>query len=398
MNNVITVTELNTLIKDIFDLSNSFKNIQIKGEVSNFKGRNYSGHFYFKLKDSTSVISCVVFKFDSFLCDMDLKDGDVIIATGNLTCYVPNGSYQLVIKNIKKDGEGDILLAKMKLIEKLDKEGLFSIEKKKAIPKFPQKIGLIVGKNSAAAKDLEYNLKRRWPLIEIHFFYSLVQGKEAVNDLIKNVNIADDSNMDLLIISRGGGSIEDLSAFDDEKLIRVLSCIKTPLISAVGHEINKSITDLIADKYASTPSSACEIAVPSKEEILTDLSQIDELIKSNVKNKIISLENNLNQIKLNDVFKNINLIYSNFEHRINIKEKEINILFENYILNLENKIKFLKLNSNNLNPKNILKQGYTIIEDENSNVISNSNKLKNNSKSKIIFYDKDVNVIIKKEN
>ncbi len=397
MNNILTVTQLNTLIKDIFDSSNYFKNIKIKGEVSNFKGQNYSGHYYFKIKDNTSVISCVVFKFDSFSCNMNLNDGDVIIVTGNLTCYVPNGSYQLVIKNIEKDGEGDILLAKKQLIEKLNSEGLFDASRKKQLPKFPQKIGLIVGKNSAAAKDLEYNLKRRRPLIEIFFFYSLVQGKNASQDLINNINIADNSNMDILIISRGGGSIEDLSAFDDEKLIRTLSKLKTPFISAVGHEINKSITDLIADKYASTPSSASEIAVPSIDEIIIDLKQTQGLIESKFKNKIITLENNLNKIKLNESFKNINLLYSNFENKIKNNQNEINTLFENYILRIENNLNLFKTNVNNLNPQNILEKGYTIIEDKNSNIIGISDKLEENTKAKIIFFDKEVDVTIKKD-
>ena len=398
MNNILTVTQLNTLIKDIFEVSNAFKNIKIKGEVSNFKGKNYSGHFYFKIKDDTSVISCVIFKYDSFSCDTNIKDGDVIVATGNLSCYVPSGSYQLIIKQIEKEGEGDILLQKKKLIEKLNKEGLFDESRKKPLPKFPHKIGLIVGKNSAAAKDLEFNLSRRWPLIEINFFYSLVQGKDASKDLINNIQIADKSNMDLLIISRGGGSIEDLSAFDDENLVRLLSTLKTPFISAVGHEINKSITDLIADKYASTPSSASELAVPSKDEILYDLSQTKDLIDSKIKNKIISLENNLNKIKSNNAFKNINLLYSNFEHKISVNSKEINTLYKNYLIKIENKLNYLKVNVNNLNPKNILSKGYTIIEDENSNIIGRSNKLEEKeTKSKIIFYDKEVNVIIKKD-
>ncbi len=397
MNNVLTVTQLNTLIKDIFEVSNAFKNIKIKGEVSNFKGKNYSGHFYFKIKDDTSVISCVIFKYDSFSCDTNIKDGDVIIATGNLSCYVPSGSYQLIIKQIEKEGEGDILLQKKKLIEKLNKEGLFDESRKKILPKFPHKIGLIVGKNSAAAKDLEFNLTRRWPLIEINFFYSLVQGKDASKDLIDKISIADKSNMDLLIISRGGGSVEDLSAFDNESLIRLLSTLKTPFISAVGHEINKSITDLIADKYASTPSSASELAVPSKEEILYDLSQTKELINSKIKNKIISLENNLNKIKSSNAFKNINLLYSNFEHKINVNSKEINTLYKNYLNKLENKVNYLKINISNLNPRNILRKGYTIIEDSDLNIISRSDKLKKETKSKIIFYDKEVNVIIKKD-
>ncbi len=395
-NKIYSVNDLNTLIKEIFETAPFFKNISVKGEVSNFKGKNNSGHYYFKIKDNTSVISCVLFKYDANYCDTNIKDGDKIIITGNLSVYAPSGSYQIIIKKIEKDGFGDILKNKFELIEKLNKEGLFDISRKKELPKFPNKIGLIVGKNSAAAKDLEYNLIRRWPLIEIHYFYSLVQGKEAVNDLISNVIKADSSNLDLIIIARGGGSIEDLEAFDDEKLVRALVSIKTPFLSAIGHEINKSIVDLISDGYSSTPTGACELAVPNKDDILLNLNQTSDYAYSLINNKIIILERDLNKIKSNKIFIDVNNLYFNFENKIEKYKEKISNINDKYLINLENTINLYKNTINNINPKNVLKKGYTIIKDKDE-VIKTSNKLKYDKDLKIVFYDKEIDVIINKK-
>ena len=396
-NKIYSVNELNNLIKEIFECSEYFKNISVKGEVSNFKGKNNSGHYYFKIKDNTSVISCVLFKYDSLYCETNIKDGDEITVIGNLSVYPPSGSYQLIIKKIEKSGYGDILKAKADLINKLNKEGLFDLSRKKKIPNYPFKIGLIVGKNSAASKDLEYNLIRRWPLIEIHYYYSLVQGKAAVDDLINNVYKAESSNLDLLIISRGGGSLEDLEAFDDERLIRVLSSIKTPFISAVGHEINKSIVDLISDKYASTPTAACEFAVPNKEEIIKNLGELSSYISNLLNNKITTLERDLNKIKGDKIFKDVNSLYIKFENKILSIKKDIYDINEKYFIKIQNNLNIYNNTLINIDPKKVLKKGYVIIKDDNNNIVNRSNELKFNKKSKIIFYDKELNVIINKD-
>ncbi len=397
-NHTFSVLEINSLVKEIFDTSPIFKSLKVRGEISNWKGKNISGHIYFSLKDSTSTIKCVMFKYDTFSLKEDFKDGDEVILTCSLSVYAIGGYYQLIVKNISREGEGDILLKKQKLIEKLSKEGLFDNSRKKKIPSFPYKIGIIVGKNSAASKDLETNIIRRWPLVEINFYYSLVQGKEAPLDLIKNIIKADNDHNDVLIIARGGGSIEDLSAFDDETLIRTISKIKTPLISAVGHEINRSITDFIADKYVSTPTGAAEIVVPNKDDVLTDLKQNKEYINTLMNNYLANYLHKITILKTNKSLTNLDKIYDAYYEKINNYEIKINNLFSNFILNLENKLNKYKLLADSSNPYNILNKGYCIIKDENGSIVYESKLLKKENNSKIIFKDKEVDVtIIKKE-
>ena len=397
-NHTFSVIEINSLVKEIFDSSPIFKSLKVKGEISNWKSKNISGHIYFSLKDNSSTIKCVMFKYDTFSLKEDFKDGDEVILTCSLSVYSPGGYYQLIVKNISREGEGDILLRKQKLIEKLTKEGLFDESRKKKIPLFPYKIGIIVGKNSAASKDLETNIIRRWPLVEINFYYSLVQGKEAPLDLIKNIIKADNGSNDVLIIARGGGSIEDLSAFDDETLIRTISKIKTPLISAVGHEINRSITDFIADKYASTPTGAAEIVVPNKDDVLLDLKQNKDYINTIMNNYLSIYIHKLTILKTNKSLTSLDKIYDSYYEKINNYSIKNNNLFTNYILNLDNKINKFKLLADSSNPYNILNKGYCIIKNENNEIIYNSNLLKKEGNNKIIFKDKEVNVtIIKKE-
>ena len=393
---VFNVTEINQLIKDVFESSPYFKNISIKGEISNWKGRNISGHLYFSLKDNQSTIKCVMFKYDALYLKEDIKDGDKVTLYGSISVYTPSGSYQFIVKRIEKEGLGDILLRKKLLIEKLDKEGLFNIEHKKEIPEFPNKIGIIVGKNSAAAKDLEFNISRRWPLAKITFYYSLVQGELASKDIISKLEIADNDNNDVLILARGGGSIEDLSAFDDESLARLVYTLKTPLISAVGHEINKSIVDLVSDKYASTPTGAAEIAVPNKEEILDDLNQEQNYINSLVLSYYNKLQSALNILINNKNITSIDSIQETLFSKINLLEQKIqtngNMYYEKISSNLTLKEKII----NTLNPYNILDKGYSIIRNDKGNVISESTKLKDKNNATIIFKDKSIEVEINK--
>ncbi len=393
-----SVFELNSLIKEIFDSTPIFKNILVKGEISNWKGKNSSGHIYFSLKDDKSTIKCVMFKYDTFSLSKDYKDGDEVILTCSLSSYPAGGTYQLIVKNIKREGDGDLLLKRLELIKKLEKEGFFDQSRKKKLPTFPYKIGIIVGYNSAASKDLEINIIRRWPLVELNFYYSLVQGKEAPLDLIKNIKRADSDENDVLIIARGGGSLEDLSCFDDEDLIRVIATLKTPLISAVGHEINRSITDFIADKYASTPTGAAEIVVPNKEEILEDLSQDKEYLNSIIKNYLSNYEHKIEILKNNKSLISLDKIYDSYFEKIEKYKISIDNIYTSYLDKIFNKIKNLSLLSESFNPYNILNKGYCIIKNDNNEIIYESNLLKNEEDAEIIFKDKTVKTkIINKE-
>lgn len=394
--NCLTVTEINSFIKESFDNSSFLRNISIKGEISNFKGANKNGNYYFKLIDENSSIQCVIFKFLSYELNTNIKDGDKVILFGSISVYLQGGCYQLIVNKIEFQGEGEILLAKKKLIEKLDKEGLF-LKPKKPIPLYPNKIAVIVGKNSAAYADIKSNIFKRWNLTKVDFYFSLVQGIKAVDEIINKVSKINSLDYDLLIIARGGGSNEDLSLFDNEKLVRTFSNLKMPFISAIGHEINKSILDMIADRYASTPTEAAIIAVPNSNEIKNNLLNIQSSVKSLYKTYVLNLESNLNLLSSNYIFKDIKNIYTKFENRIDQLSFYSKKYIEDFISSLDHKLELYEKTIDKLDPYNVLKKGYVLIEDKNNNIIGRSANLKKENNAKIIFYDKECNVIIKKE-
>lgn len=358
------VSQVNEYIKVLFDNTITLKNIAIKGEISNFKGANKSGHFYFALKDEKSSISAVLFKFDSFGIDFIPKNGDEVIAVGNISSYPVNGTYQLICKKIMLFGKGEQLLKREQLKNKLFSEGYFNPDHKKRLPRYPNSIAVITGKNSAAARDFEYNLLRRFPLVKIIHYDAIVQGENAPKNLIECIKEASSIKPDLIIIGRGGGTVEDLSAFDDEKLVKEVYECKIPIISAIGHEINQTFVDLAADKYASTPTGACEIAVPSIDEILTDLQQIDSYVKTLIRSRVNQEEIKIQVYKTSKYFKNIENIFD----VVGEKLKHYSKIFKSYVNSkidiYSEKVSSCKNNLTNLNPYSILKKGYSILLDD----------------------------------
>ncbi len=365
-----SISQVNEYIKVLFDNTITLKNIYLKGEISNYKGRNKSGHIYFTLKDDKCSINAVLFKYDTFSLDFEPKNGDEVLVLGSISSYPPSGTYQIICKNVSLFGVGDSYLKKELLKKKLFQEGIFNIEHKKQIPSYPINIGIITGKNSAAALDFEFNLKRRFPLANVTIIPSLVQGENAAQDLIKNLTLADEKSYDLLIIGRGGGASEDLSAFDDESLVRCIYNLKTPIISAVGHEINQTLCDLVADKYASTPTGAAEIAVPNIEDVLYDLSQTKNYLESLINSKITNLENRILKIKNLKYFQNIEGIYETYSNKISSLKDLLNLKISNYLDNFQKKIDLEKRSLELLNPNNLLKKGYSIVTDKDGRVVS----------------------------
>ena len=394
-----SISQINEYIKVLFDNTATLKNIYLKGEISNYRGRNKTGHIYFTLKDEKCSLNAVLFKYDSFSLDFEPKNGDEVLVFGSISSYPPSGTYQIICKNISLFGIGDSYLKKELLKKKLFQEGVFNSEHKKSLPLYPSKIAVITGKNSAAALDFEFNLKRRFPLVDVIIISSLVQGENAAKDLIKNLKEADDNNYDLLIIGRGGGASEDLSSFDDEELVRCIYDLKTPIISAVGHEINQTLCDLVADKYASTPTGAAEIAVPDVDDILYDVNQQKNYLDSLINGKVTQLENKLLNLKNRKYFLNIDSIYDNYYEKLNNLSKILNLKINNYIINLESKLSYEKRSLTILNPENILSKGYSIVKNEKGEVVNSITKVNSGDKIVIKFSDGHVNsVVTSKEN
>ncbi|MFZ9197008.1 MAG: exodeoxyribonuclease VII large subunit [Bacilli bacterium] len=353
----LTIKEINSAIKTHIEGDITFRHVILKGEVSNF--RQYPKALYFSLKDQEAKISAVFFLYGTYPKYLP-KDGDEVLVTGSISVYVKDGSYQINAKQIELFGLGDQLLALQKLKEKLQKEGLFDANKKRPLPRYPQRVGMIAGRDSAALKDLTTNLNRRYPIAQQIFFPSLVQGLLAPKDLIRALSLAYQADLDVLIIARGGGAEEDLSAFNDETLVRKVAQSPVPTIAAIGHEINLSLVDLVADKRVSTPTGAAELAVPNQEDIYQELHTSVERAMQAIQSQLKLLTKQLHVFQERPVLVTPLAMYNlkkealkNFQTRI---QNAIQSLFQNQ----RAKANQYQASLNALSPYAVIDRGYAL--------------------------------------
>lgn len=390
-----TVSEINEIIHELFNAIPEFKNVSIRGQITNYKGANRSGHYYFSLKDGNSTINAVIFKYDSFKISTNFKNGDDVIVTGELSSYTPSGTYQIIIKDLYLYGKGQLLIQKEELRNKLEAEGLFNPERKLKLPKYPLKVAVVTGKNSAAAEDFRHNLTRRWPLAELKFFTCLVQGVDAPKDIIRALEEAKNSDVDLIILGRGGGSEDDLNAFDDENLVRYIYNLDVPIIAAIGHEINQTFSDFVADGHASTPSAACELAVPSVEEFAGDLLEKKGELLYLIERKISDLELELSQLKSRPVFHNIESQFDLKLQKLEEYKLKFTQIINSKIADLDNKIKNLKVILENASPNKLIEKGYVILKDSKTNkVINKLSQIKKGDELIAQLFDGKVKLIV----
>lgn len=413
-NNYITVTQLNKYLKYKIDNDPNLGIVFLKGEISNFKNHS-RGHFYFTLKDETSRINAIMFKTYASLVKFQLYDGMKVLVTGRVSVYEASGSYQIYVEEIMEDGVGSLYLAFEQLKEKLQKEGLFLESHKKKIPKIPRRIGIVTAPTGAAIKDILSTIKRRWPLCETILFPALVQGDLASQDIVKKIKMADTYDLDVLIVGRGGGSLEDLWPFNEEIVARAIYEAKVPIISAVGHEIDFTIADFVADKRAPTPTGAAEMAVPNLPDVKNYLEQVTirlqkamttklnmasqklknltdrrifknpvmiyeakeqlfdslfEKLNSNIKAYLNNKINTLNLIKASYIFKNPSVLYIDKIYLYNDTIKKINNNMEKYLINKTNNYQTLLNKLEILNPITTLKRGYTITYNQDMTITS----------------------------
>lgn len=284
---VLTVSQINSYLKAYIDENERLKGIYIKGEISDYKGNYFSGHLYFSLKDEQSEIRCVMFRSYAERIKFVPENGMAVILRGDLTVYQKSGSTQLCVYDMEPEGLGAKYLAFIQLKEKLQKEGLFAEGNKKPLPRYPMRIGVVTSAQGAAIHDIENVLSRRWPIAEIILAPAAVQGESAPREL-KEALLKQENEIkpDLIIIGRGGGSTDDLSAFNDEELARTIFRCNTPIISAVGHEIDFSITDFVADLRAPTPSAAAELAAPDINELAQNLDANESWLRETILKKL----------------------------------------------------------------------------------------------------------------
>lgn len=411
-NNYITVTQLTKYIKYRLDNDQNLMKVYLKGEISNFKAHS-RGHLYFTIKDENTRINAIMFSTYASKLKIAPLDGMKVLVTGKISVYEPSGNYQIYVESLEEDGVGNLYIAFEELKKKLEKEGLFDKSKKKKIPLIPERIGIITAPTGAAIKDILSTLKRRWPLAETILFPSLVQGKEAASDIVRNIELSKNYDLDVLIIGRGGGSIEDLWCFNEEIVARAIYDLNIPVISAVGHEIDFTICDFVADLRAPTPTGAAELAVPNINDIINFLTQLKIRTINSINNILDFKKKSLLNLKNNYILKNPLTIYQIKEEKFdNLLNRLINT--QKNLLNINNnKLDFLKNNLNKailnilnekkhkyvniisklevLNPLLTIKRGYSIVKKENK-VISSKKNIKKKDHLDIELSDGSIKV------
>ena len=334
-----SITALNKAIKNMFDSKPELNRVYIKGEISNFK-HHTRGHFYFTLKDENSRIAAVMFASYASNINFEPEDGMKVLVSGRVTVYEATGGYQIYVDDMQLDGLGNLYLEYEKLKKKLETEGLFDVSYKKPIPKYPKRIGIITAPTGAAIRDILSTIKRRYPICETILFPALVQGTGAKESIVEQITRAQDFDLDVIICGRGGGSIEDLWAFNEEIVARAIFASKIPIISAVGHEIDFTIADFVAYLRAPTPTGAAEMAVPNLVDLRTLIEQYKIRSNENIKNIINYNMKRLDALKSSYVLKNPLVLYEvkeqkldNFIDRANTK---MNKYINDYTVRLNN--------------------------------------------------------------
>ncbi len=318
----LTVSTINRYLKDQFDRNEHLRTVFLKGEISNFKGHT-TGHLYFSLKDETSKINAIMFSRNASKLTFQPVDGTKVLVVGRIGVYEASGSYQIYVEEMQEDGVGNLYIAFEKLKEQLSKEGLFDPKYKKPLPKYPTRIGIVTAPTGAAIRDILSTIKRRYPLCETILFPSLVQGEYAAPDIVRNIKRANNYPIDLLIVGRGGGSIEDLWAFNEEIVARAIFESEIPIISAVGHEVDFTIADFVADHRAPTPTGAAEMAVPNVVDLVKYLNQLQIRLGEAIIKKIKYQKLVMETLKNSFVIKSPMIMFDNKRQALDLLQNRL---------------------------------------------------------------------------
>lgn len=390
MPDFISVKQLNAYVRTLLDGDSRLNYITVNGEISNFKNHYSSGHLYFSLKDPDASIRCVMFRSSAASLQFSPKDSDSVLCTGKISVYEKDGQYQMYVEKIVPVGMGE-LAEKFRIVkEKLEKEGLFALDTKRKLPAYPSSIAVITSSTGAALQDIINIISRRYPICKLILIPALVQGENAPKSLISSLEKAYETTADLIIIGRGGGSTEDLSAFNDEALARKIYESPIPVISAVGHETDFTICDFVADMRAPTPSAAAEIAVPDIEELKSQIESCERRLKSLTENRLHFAQYELDKITGSAVFSNpLSIIKCKSE----ITDKLFNRLtdvYKNRLIAADKTVSNLSAKLDALSPLKVLARGYAVIESGDKTVKS-CKELNSGDKISITFTDGAVN-------
>lgn len=385
---VLSVSQLNRYIKMNFDADENLANIFISGEISNFTNHYRTGHLYFTLKDDSAAVRAVMFNSSAKRLKFMPEDGMKVIARGRVSVYEASGQYQLYVDDMQPDGVGALNLAYEQLKEKLQKEGLFSELHKKPLPPYPEKVGVITSPTGAAVRDIINVIGRRFPYAEIVFCPVLVQGDGAHLQLTDAVNLFNSERAaDVIIIGRGGGSIEDLWEFNDEGLARAVYNSEIPVISAVGHETDFTICDFVADMRAPTPSAAAELAVPDANELQYALSALKNRMFLNVSSGIADRRLRLEYLTSKGALKSPDEMLLNRSQRLDTAFSKMLSSYENRIGG--KKVEFISAATalSKLDPMSVLMRGFAFVSDKNGKNVYSSQSLAKGDKINVRFHD-----------
>ena len=378
----LSVSAITRYLKAKLDVDENLQRVYLRGEISNFKAHT-TGHFYFSLKDETSKINAIMFRSNASKVLFKPADGMKVLVSGRVSIYEAMGSYQIYVDEMLEDGVGNLYVAFEQLKKKLQAEGLFDTAHKKKIPKIPKRVGIITASTGAAIRDIITTIKRRFPICETILFPTLVQGENAKDDIVRNIERAQEYDLDVLIVGRGGGSIEDLWPFNEEVVARAIYNSKIPVISAVGHEIDFTIADFVADLRAPTPTAAAELAVPNMSDLKTHINQLSIRLNESIYKKVNYLKLYLDSVKNSFVIKNPQIMFENKKQSLVLMNDKLNNLMLGKVDGMKNELEKIKKSYvlvnprllykdkivevktiidklNLLNPLNILARGYSI--------------------------------------
>ncbi|MCE5044535.1 exodeoxyribonuclease VII large subunit [Staphylococcus epidermidis] len=439
MTEYLSVSALTKYIKYKFDQDPHLQSVLIKGELSNFK-KHSSGHLYFNVKDKESVISGMMFKGNASKLGFEPKEGDEVLIEARVSVYERRGNYQIYVNKMQLDGIGNLYQKLELLKKKLKKEGYFDQSNKKLIPKYPKKIAVLTASTGAAIRDIHSTINNRYPLVEQIQISTLVQGTQARQDIIEKIQYAETLDVDTIIVGRGGGSIEDLWNFNEEDVVKTIFNCQTPIISAVGHETDFTLSDFVADVRAATPTQAAVIATPDQYELLQQIKQYEYTLSRYIKQYIEHQKKQLNHISSYYKFKQPSLLYDQqiqkrdelerqLNHLLNTKvekskhhlkllqqsfnfknlnqqitqEKQsiyqlhsrLSKIMSNNITNLKTVLKNKLESLNNLSPTNTMLRGYAIVNKDNE-VVTSTHKLNENDQISLTMKDGSVDATVKK--
>lgn len=389
MDHVYTVTQINLYIKDMFARDYALNRIYVKGEVSNCKYHT-SGHIYFTLKDSKGQMACVMFAGQRSGLAFRLQEGQSVIVLGSISVYERDGKYQMYAREILLDGAGVLYQKFEELKKQLESEGLFDQEFKKSIKQYPKRVGIVTAKTGAAIQDMINVTTRRNPYVQLILYPALVQGEAAAASIVKGIKYLDSYGVDTIIVGRGGGSIEDLWAFNEEVVARAIFSCNTPIISAVGHETDTTIADYVADLRAPTPSAAAELVTGDIRDLFDDIQSYERTLQFHLRQKLQITRNQLRQYQLK--LEHVSPLYQINQKRQYLMDREnrLQYLMKQRVLEKRHQLEILTERMKGVSPLDKLSKGYAIVTDEEHNVIRSVNQLSGGDLIKVEMVDGDI--------